>query len=440
MSELSEGKMEGTPSPENISTKLRKVATLAREAPKLSFTALAHHIDLEWMKEAYRRTRKKGAVGVDGQTAEEYAANLEVNLQSLLDRMKSGTYRAPPVRRVHIPKGNGSETRPIGIPTFEDKVLQRAVAMLLEAIYEQDFLGCSYGFRPGRSAHQALESLWKTLMDRQGAWVIEIDVRKFFDTLDHEQLREILSRRVRDGVLVKLIGKWLRAGVMESGELSYPDAGTPQGGVISPLLANIYLHDVMDRWMHEVVQPRLRAKAAVVRYADDLVVVCRTESDARKIMDVLPKRFARYGLTLHPTKTKLLSFYPSTGKVSFDFLGFRHFWTHSRNGKWVVRRKTATDRFGRALKNTVLWCKENRHRSLYEQWKMLSQKLRGHYAYYGISGNSEALQQMREQVVLGWRKWLMRRSYASRKNWDWFNDVIRRYVLPRGRVRSPGIA
>src|SRR6185437_5985064 len=230
----SEGKMPGTPSPDPISTRRRRIPELARRSPQMAFTTLAHHIDIDWLKEAYRRTRKDGAVGVDGQTAQDYAVDLEGNLRSLLDRAQSGRYRAPPVRRVHIPKGTGSETRPIGIPTFEDKVLQRAVAMVLEAVYEQDFLDCSYGFRPGRSAHQALQALWLQTTRFAGGWILDVDVRKFFDTLDHGRLREILRRRVLDGVLLRLVDKWLAAGVLEDGGITYPDAGSPQGGVISP--------------------------------------------------------------------------------------------------------------------------------------------------------------------------------------------------------------
>src|SRR6266508_437422 len=221
-------------------------------------TTLAHHIDRELLREAYRLTRKDGAVGVDHQTAQEYAANLEGNLASLHERLKSGTYVAPPVKRVHIPKGDGSKTRPIGIPTFEDKVLQRAVSMVLEAVYEQEFHDCSYGFRPGRSAHQALQALWEALTEMRGGWVLELDIQGFFDSLDHGHLRSFLDQRVRDGVLRRTIDKWLKAGVMEDGALSHPDAGTPQGGVISPILANVYLHEVLDRWFEEVVKPRLR--------------------------------------------------------------------------------------------------------------------------------------------------------------------------------------
>lgn len=231
-----------TPSSELVSTRQQRIAALAKQAPQMGITTLNHHIDMHWMVEAYQRTRQDGAIGVDGQTAEAYEANLRKNLQSLIDRAKSGTYRAPPVRRVHIPKGTGGDTRPIGIPTFEDKVLQRAAVMALEPIYEQDFYDCSYGFRPGRSAHQALQSLWKQTMQRHGGWILEVDIRKFFDTLDHAHLRTFLQYRVRDGVLLRLIGKWLNAGVLEAGQLSYPEQGSPQGGVISPLLANIYLH------------------------------------------------------------------------------------------------------------------------------------------------------------------------------------------------------
>src|SRR6516162_5228135 len=232
-----------------VSTKQQRLATLAKQSPQMGFTSLAYLMDSAWLHEAFQRTRKDGAAGVDGLTATEYEANLEVNLQTLLDRAKAGTYRAPPVRRVHIPKGGSTtETRPIGIPTLEDKVLQRAVVMLLEPIYEQDFYDCSYGFRPGRSAHQALEELWRQVMRTDGGWIVEVDIRQFFDSLDRAHLRETLRRRVRDGVVLRLIDKWLKAGVLESGVLTHPSAGTPQGGVASPLLANVYLHYVLDAW------------------------------------------------------------------------------------------------------------------------------------------------------------------------------------------------
>jgi len=261
--------MPERPSSESVSTRRQRIAMLAKQSPQMAFTTLNHYLDLDWLREAFHRTRKDGAPGVDGQAWTDYAKDLEANLRSLLDRAKSGNYRAPPVRRVHIPKGTGNETRPIGIPTLEDKVLQRAVVMVLESIYEQDFHDSSYGFRPKRSAHQALDSLWTQTMKSGGGWVLEVDIRKFFDTLDHGHLREFLRRRVRDGVLLRLIGKWLNAGVLEDGCLTHPESGSPQGGVISPLLANVYLHYVLDEWFAGEVQPRLRGQAFLIRYADD---------------------------------------------------------------------------------------------------------------------------------------------------------------------------
>src|ERR1700746_3176535 len=273
-----------------VSTKQERIAGLAKQSPQMAFTSLAYLMDIDWLKEAYQRTRKDGAVGVDGVTAEHYERDLEGNLRALLDRAKSGTYRAPPVRRVHIPKGGSvTETRPIGIPTLEDKVLQRAVVMLLEPIYEQDFLDCSHGFRCGRSAHQAPDSFRDQLMDGRGGWVVEVDIRKFFDTLDHGHLRTFLRLRVRDGVLLRLIDKWLKAGVMEDGSVSYPEAGTPQGGVVSPLLSNVFLHYVLDVWFERDGKPRLRERAFLVRYADDFVMGFRDQRDAQRVLDVLPK-------------------------------------------------------------------------------------------------------------------------------------------------------
>jgi group II intron reverse transcriptase/maturase len=428
-------------SPENLSTRLQRTAKLAREAPDMAFTSLNHLIDLDCLHEAYRRTRKDGAPGVDGRTAAEYEKDLEANLQSLLNRAKSGSYRAPPVRRAYVPKGKGAEKRPIGIPTFEDKVLQRAVVMVLESIYEQDFCNCSYGFRPGRSAHQALEALWERLMDMKGGWVVEVDIRKFFDTLDRKQLRSIVRQRVRDGVLLRLIGKWLKAGVLEDGMVTYPEAGTPQGGVVSPLLANIYLHEVVDKWFEVTVKLHMGGQAYLFRYADDLVMVFSLEADARRVLEVLPKRFAKYGLTLHPEKTRLVRFEPprrhTNGKSggdgksgAFDLLGFTHYWGRSRRGRWVVKRKTAKDRVSRALRTISQWCRTARHEPLGEQQRSLAAKLRGHYSYYGITGNWRAITVFALEVRRIWKKWLSRRSQHRQRDWDWFNRLWLRYPLP----------
>jgi len=435
--------MQETSSSEDISTKLKRIATLAREAPQMAFTTLAHHIDLQWLTEAYRRTRKDGATGIDGQTAREYAEKLEANLQSLLDRAKSGTYRAPPVRRVHIPKGDGTQTRPIGIPTFEDKVLQRAVAMVLEAVYEQDFLDCSYGFRPRRSAHQALEVLQNTAVRMAGGWVLEIDIRKFFDTLEHSHLRQLLGRRVRDGVLLRLIGKWLKAGVLENGAVTHPESGTPQGGVISPLLANVYLHEVLDAWFEREVRPRLKGRALLLRYADDAVLLFSCEADARRVMDVLPKRFGKYGLTLHPEKTRLVEFRrpdqrppkgDDDGPGTFDLLGFTHHWGLSRKGRWVVKQRTARGRLSRALVRVGEWCRRNRHLPIAEQQHGLAQKLRGHYGYFGITGNCSSLQHFLYAVTCTWRKWLNRRSQKAKMTWERMRRLLQRYPLPMPRI------
>ena len=436
--------MAETQSSASISTKQERIAKLAREARDMSFTSLSHHVDLAWMREAYARTRKDGAPGVDGVTAAEYANKLEDNLQSLLGRAKSGDkYRAPPVRRVHIPKGDGSQTRPIGIPTFEDKVLQRAIVMLLEPLYEQDFQDFSYGFRPGRSAHQALQALHTGIMQMRGGWVLEVDIKKFFDTVDRAQLREILRRRVRDGVVLRLIGKWLNAGVLEGLVLSHPEAGTPQGGVISPLLANIFLHDVVDEWFVRDVQPRLQGRSLLVRYADDMVFVFEQEHDATRVLDVLAERFDKYGLTLHPEKTRQVKFTrpprspdydDEGGRGTFDFLGLTHHWTRSRAGHNIVRQKTAKDRFSRALRRVGDWCRKYRHRPLREQQKTLGQKLRGHYAYFGITGNYPALRALYNEVKRIWRKWLSRRSNDGYVTWAKMDALLKRLPLPLPRV------
>jgi group II intron reverse transcriptase/maturase len=435
--------MAGAWESERVFTKQQRIAELAQQAPHMGFTSLNHHLDRIWLLEAFHRTRKDGAVGVDGQTAEDYRLSLVENLDSLLDRAKSGTYRAPPVRRVHIPKGTGSETRPIGIPTLEDKILQRAVVMALEPIYEQDFRSCSYGFRPGRSAHQALQALWQQVMDLGGCWLVEVDIREFFDTLERGHLRQLLRQRVRDGVLLRLIDKWLQAGVLEEGNLTYPEAGTPQGGVISPLLANVYLHYVLDVWFEDEVKPRLKGRAFLVRYADDFVMGFACEEDARRVLDVLPKRFGKYGLTIHPDKTRLVPFVrpahrptptgdqkePPPG--SFDFLGFTHFWSRSKKGFWVVKRKTAGSRFQRALGKIARWCQLNRHLPIGVQHQTLWQKLRGHFQYYGgVIGNGRSLWCFRDRVQDLWRKWLSRRSGKARLSWAGMAELLKRYVLP----------
>jgi len=439
--------MSGTLGPSSVSTKRQQVAMRSRKFPQMTWTTLAHQIDVEWLREAYRRTRKGGAVGVDGQTAAQYAENLGENLQGLLERFKSGTYQAPPVRRGYIPKGDGkNKARPIGVPTFEDKVLQRAVVMVMEAVYEQDFLDCSYGFRPGRSAHGALDTLWKGLMDIGGGWVIDLDIQSFFDEVDRKHLRSFLDQRVRDGMLRRTIDKWLKAGVLEEGAVRHPETGTPQGGVASPLLANIYLHETLDKWFAQQVKPRLRGRAFMIRYADDAVLCFEREDDAQRAMRVLPKRLARFGLTLHPQKTHMLDFRrprsdgPTNssdrpgGRQSFEMLGFVHYWGRSRKGMWVIKRKTSPSRFSRARKRISQWCGRYRHEKVAKQHAVLVNKLRGHYAYFGITGNGHALNRFRNEVGRTWQKWLARRSDHNHMPWDRFNRLLARYPLPPAQV------
>lgn len=433
------GKTSGSLRPGRVSTRLRRIAELSRQLRGKVLTTLGHHIDLAWLYEAYGRTRKSGATGVDRQTSEQYASALDANLRSLLDRFHTGRYRAPPVRRVEIPKGDGG-SRPIGIPTFEDKVLQRAVTMVLEAVYEEEFLDCSYGFRPGRSAHQALQALWKGMAEIGGGWVIDLDITKFFDTLDHGKLREILDGRVRDGVLRRQIDKWLKAGVMSEGRATRPALGTPQGGVISPLLANIYLHEVLDRWFEEDVRPRLRGRGFMIRYADDVVMTFSDRHDAERVLEVLPKRLARYGLTLHPDKTRLVRFERPPRNAdprsedrpeTFDLLGLTHFWARSRRGSWVVKRKTSAERLRRAVKATTEWLRRNRHTPVPAQHAMLCRVLLGHYRYYGVTSNHARLSAFAHQVKLAWCKWLRRRSQRTRLTLRrFFEELLQRHPLP----------
>jgi RNA-directed DNA polymerase len=427
--------------PANLSTKRQWIAELARKKPGTVLFSLHHVIDLDWMKEAYRLTRKDGASGIDGVTAADYEANLTVNLVDLLDRIKSGRYKAPPVRRTYIPKADGSQ-RPLGIPTFEDKVAQRAIVMILEAIYEQDFRTCSYGFRRGRSPHEALRELHNAITRQGQHWVLDVDIRKYFDTIRHDHLRAFLDQRVTDGVIRRMIDKWLKAGVLEDERLRFATEGTPQGGVVSPLLSNIYLHHVLDEWFENEVRPRMAGPCTLVRFADDFVMTFKTHHDAKRVLEVLGKRLERYGLTLHPDKTRFIDFRPDRREGThpdchgprFDFLGFTHSWGKSQKGKNVVRQTTAKSRLARALVAVKDWCRNNRHRPILDQHAQLSAKLRGHYAYYGITGNMRQIGRYAQQVTKTWRKWLERRTRAKTLPWERFRAFLARHPLPRARI------
>lgn len=432
--------MGGTSRPPTVSTTLQRIAQQAVQYPAMVFTTLAHLMDVDFLREAYRRTRKDAVPGVDGVTAAAYAEHLEANLSDLHERLRSGRYVAPPVRRTWLEKADGGQ-RPIGIPAFEDKIVQRAVAMLLGAIYEQDFRDFSHGFREGHSPHQALQELREQCMERNIGWIVDADVSGFFDNLDHGLLREVIRKRVKDGSLLRLIGKWLHAGVLEGESLTYPERGTPQGGVISPLLANIFLHEVLDEWYERDVKPRMKGRTFLIRFADDFVIGCEREEDARRIMAVLPKRFARFGLSIHPTKTVLVSFKrpgsqaeSDAGNGTFEFLGFTHYWTKSRRGYWVIKRRTARKRLRRTMKALWQWCRHHRHTALREQYRILCQKLRGHFQYYGIRGNYPRLAALFRYAEGAWRYWLSRRGHRHPPAGVQLERLRARYPLPVPRI------
>ena len=423
-----------------VTPKLQRIAAQAARDPDWVFTTLAHLIDEDFLREAYRRTSKSSAPGIDGVTAQTYAEHLDENLRDLHERLRSGRYQAAPVERVWIEKDDGGQ-RPIGKPAFEDKIVQRAVAILLEAVYEQDFYDGSYGFRPGRSPHEALPELRQRCMTEGMGWIVAAEVRGDFDSIDSTRLREVWRKRINDGSMLRLLGKGLRAGVMEQGALTHPETGVVQGGVISPVLANVFLHHVLDAWFEGEVRPRMQGRCFLLRFADDFVIGCELEADARKIMTVLPKRFARFGLTIHPTKTALIAFRKpkahqgsESGNGTFTFLGLTHYWTKSRQGFWVIKRRTARKRLRRTKKSLWRWCRSNRHAPLQYQYQMLCAKLRGHYQYYGIRGNFRLLEEVRRSAERAWRYWLSRRSSKSASGWKKFWKLMQTSILPIPRI------
>lgn len=422
-----------------VSPGLLRVAERAKRHPDVKMLALAHHIDVSALERAYRGLRKDAAVGVDGVTVEAYGERLVENLQGLRARMKAGQYRHQPIRRVNIPKDNGA-VRPIGISTVEDKVVQSALTDVLEAIYEQDFLECSYGFRPGRGAHDAIRAL-NGVIDRGDAnYIVEADIVSFFDCIDRKVLMEMLRDRIADETLMRLVGKCLHVGILDGERYLEPDEGTAQGSVLSPLLGNIYLHHVLDVWFQREVQPRLHGRSALVRYADDFVICFQREDDAERVWKVLAARFEKYGLTLHPKKTRRFSFRAphdgdDSGGATFDFLGFTVRWHRTRHGMQRVAFRTRGARLRRAIKAVYEWCRRHRHDPVEEQHLALKRKLIGHDNYYGVNGNVGALQRLRLHVSRAWRTWLNRRSQRARMNWKRFGKLLRRFPLPVARVR-----
>jgi RNA-directed DNA polymerase len=426
-----------------MSPELSRVAERARREPEGQFHSLAHRLDVPALTHAYQRLRADAAVGVDGVTKADYGQDLEVNLQNLHERLRSQRYRHQPIRRVHRPKGDG-RTRPLGIAAFEDKIVQDALRELLQAVYEQDFLDCSYGFRPGRRAHDAIRAVHRAVDGGEMNWVLEADIVSFFDSVDRTALREMLQHRVVDGSVDRLIAKCLHVGVLDGVEFTTPDTGTAQGSVLSPLLGNIYLHYVLDLWFVQEVQPRLRGRSCLIRYADDFLIGFEYQEDAVRVKEVLAKRMQRFGLTLHPDKTRLLDFrrppaeqQRGKGPATFDFLGFTLYWQRGRRGRWRLACKTRSARLRRAIEAVYAWCRGHRHEAVKVQHAALSSRLQGHINYFGVNGNLRSLACLVHQARHAWCKWLRRRSQRTRLTWERFEDLLRSLPLPRPRIVVP---
>ncbi len=425
--------------PTNTSTTLREVAARARN-PNSQFYALAYLIDIALLRKAYQHLRANAAVGIDGVTKEQYGQKLEENLTDLLRRLKDGRYRHKPIKRVHIPKDDG-RTRPLGISTLEDKIVQGALKMVLETVYEPLFLDCSYGCRPKRRAHGALKTLDNAAFRSEINWVYEADIRSFFDHLNRKMVMDLIRLRVPDGSIQRLIGKCLHVGVLDGEEFSTPEEGTPQGSILSPLLGNIYLHYALDAWFVQEVQPRLKGKAVLIRYCDDFVIGFQLREDAERVVNVMSKRMERFGLTLHPDKTKLIRFSrppqsqtSGKGPGTFDFLGFTCYWKRARSGRWQMALKTRYGRLRKAIKAIYEFCRDHRHLPVCEQHASLVRRLRGHFNYFGVNGNVHCLEALNRHTEAAWYKWLNRRGQKKSLTWERFRDLLVALPLPQPRV------
>jgi len=422
---------------------LARVNEAARKSRKTRFTALMHHIDVEALRRVFNRQRRNASAGVDGVTVEDYGGNLEANLKRLCDQVHSGSYRPQPVRRAYVPKADGTQ-RPIGIPALEDKIVQGGVSEVLSAIYEVDFLGFSYGFRPGRSPHQALDALNAALIKRKINWVLDADVRRFFDSVDHEWLLRMVAHRIADPRVLRLIRQWLRAGVLEGGRWFKTLEGTPQGAGISPILANIFLYYSLDLWVHQWRQRHAKGDVIIVRYCDDFVMGFERQTDAKSMLDELKRRLSKFGLGLHEKKTRLLEFGRFAAErrkrggmrrpETFDFLGFTHYCSMNKKGCFFVTRKTQGARMTRKLKELRIESRRRMHWPLKKQQRWLSAVLRGHYAYYGLLGNSRALSDFAYRVRKLWFRALCRRSQKNAMTWERFNRFLKVFPLPTPRI------
>lgn len=424
-----------------MSTQLDRLSDLAKADKTTRFLSIAHLLTPAALLVAFEGLRKDASAGVDEVTYRDYEQDVARNISALHHRLVSRQYRAHPLRRVYIPKEDGKQ-RPIAIPALEDKIVQRATGTLLNAIYEQDFLPCSYGFRPGRSAHDALDAVDRAIYRGPTAYVLEADIQGYFDAIVRSQLMALVERRIGDGSILRLIRKWIRVGVIEDGRLLVTKTGTGQGQVISPLLANIYLHYVLDEWFEHEVQPRLRGQATEIRYADDFILCFQYREDAERVLEVLPKRFGKYGLTLHPTKTRLLAFGRSVSPggpqapkpATFDFLGFTHLCARDRRGRLTIHVRTMRTRLRRSAQAVAHWCQHHRHEAVEDQAAALNAKLRGHYQYYGRSSNFRSLWRFYRLVERSWDKWLNRRTRGKPLAWCAFQHLLRRHPLRRPRI------
>ena len=409
-----------------MSTVELQIAERSRKHKQEPLTNVSQFIDVAMLRNSYNSLNKNSSAGVDGKSWHNYSLESELRLPDLLTEFKTGSYVAPSIRRVYIPKGKTGK-RPLGIPTIEDKILQESVRRVLTPIYENEFKKFSFGFRKGYSAHKAIEYMFKAVSFKGLHYVIDADIKNYFGSIDHGILREFLDERVVDGVIRKMINKWLKAGVLEDKQLRYPQAGTPQGGLVSPLLSNIYLHYVLDEWFEEQIQPLLIGNSSIIRYADDFVLCFANSTDAERVMKVLPKRFEKFKLELHPDKTKIVNLESKRGEGdrSFDFLGFTHYLSQSKKGKLVLKRKTSSKKLVIALSKMQDWIKNNRHRKLNELIPELNVKLRGHYNYYGVTFNSKGVNSYFEQVKRILHKWLNRRGGKPIWSWERFNQLIK---------------
>lgn len=443
---LREGAGDRTQGRGTLFAHLARVNAAARRDAKTRFTALLHHVDEAALARAFRRLKRGAAAGVDGETVASYERNLGENLRDLLERVHTGRYRAHPVRRVYIPKSDGGQ-RPLGVPTLEDKLLQGAVAEVLSAIYEVDFMGFSYGFRPERNPHQALYALHDAVMTQKVNWVLDADIRSFFDSVDHGWMMRMVEHRIADERILRLIRKWLKAGVLESGEWRESEVGTPQGAGISPLLSNIFLHYALDLWVHQWRRRHARGNVAIVRYADDFVMGFQYEADARRMLVDLKERLAKFKLALHEDKTRLIRFGQFAAErmaerglgrpETFHFLGFTHYGGKTREGRFIVKAKTQSKRITRKLKELRVEARQRMHRPVVDQHAWLSRVLSGHYRYYGLPCNGRALGAFRYEVRRLWRRTLGKRSQRSRLSWARFAALEERFPLPMPRIPHP---